>query len=69
MTDAPRRTPAQRIEHAARDARRAVALRENLRRRKEQARARKPVADGPASDGPASDEPASDGPASDEPPT
>jgi hypothetical protein len=40
MTDTPRLTPARRAEHAAREARRAKALRENLRRRKEQARAR-----------------------------
>jgi hypothetical protein len=40
MSDAPRITRAKRIEHAARDERLARALRENLRRRKEQTRAR-----------------------------
>jgi hypothetical protein len=40
MTDTPRVTPARRAEQAARDKRLAAALRENLRRRKEQARAR-----------------------------
>ncbi len=39
-THSPRLTPAKRQEHAARDARRAEALRENLRRRKQQARDR-----------------------------
>jgi hypothetical protein len=48
----PRLTPARRAEHAARDKRLAEALRENLRRRKEQARARddKPTADEGAAD-------------------
>jgi len=36
----PRLTPARRAEQAARDKRLAEALRANLRRRKEQARAR-----------------------------
>jgi hypothetical protein len=40
MRDTPRLTPARRAEHAARDKRLAEALRANLRRRKEQARAR-----------------------------
>ncbi len=44
MADAPQITPARRIEQAARDERLARALRENLRRRKEQARAREPDA-------------------------
>jgi hypothetical protein len=44
MADAPRLTGAKEIEHAARDERLARALRENLRRRKEQARAREPNA-------------------------
>ena len=39
MADAPRPTPAKRIEQATRDERLARALRDNLRRRKEQARA------------------------------
>lgn len=38
--EAPRLTLARRAERAARDKRLAAALRENLRRRKEQARAR-----------------------------
>jgi hypothetical protein len=41
MPETPHLTPARRAEHAARDKRLADALRENLRRRKEQARARK----------------------------
>jgi len=44
MADTPRITRAQRSRHAARDERLAHALRENLRRRKEQARAREPNA-------------------------
>jgi hypothetical protein len=40
MTEAPRLTAAKKSEQAARDERRARALRENLHRRKEQARAR-----------------------------
>jgi hypothetical protein len=44
---APRLTPGRRAEHAARDRRLAEALRENLRRRKEQARAREPGAPDP----------------------
>jgi hypothetical protein len=40
MSETPNLTPARRAEHAARDKRLAEALRENLRRRKEQARAR-----------------------------
>jgi hypothetical protein len=40
MPETPRLTPSRRAEHAARDKRLAEALRENLRRRKEQARAR-----------------------------
>ena len=39
MTDSPRLTPARRTKQAVREARLARALRENLRRRKEQARA------------------------------
>jgi hypothetical protein len=39
-SQAPRLTKARRAEHAARDKRLADALRENLRRRKEQVRAR-----------------------------
>jgi hypothetical protein len=40
VSDAPRLTAGRRAEHAARDKRLAAALRENLRRRKEQARTR-----------------------------
>jgi hypothetical protein len=40
MREPPKLTPRKRAEHAARDSRLAAALRENLRRRKEQARAR-----------------------------
>ena len=40
MTEPPRLTPTRQAEHAARDKRLAVALRENLRRRKEQARSK-----------------------------
>jgi hypothetical protein len=62
MADAPRLTSARRSAQAAREARLAHALRDNLRRRKEQARAReKPAVDGPDDAGPAdpgtSDEP------------
>ena len=57
MADAPRITGARRAEIAAREARLSHALRDNLRRRKEQARAReKPVAD-PPMDAAADDEP------------
>jgi hypothetical protein len=46
MSETPRLTQARRAEHASRDKRLAEALRENLRRRKDQARARanEPVA-------------------------
>jgi len=45
MADAPRLTQAkEKKEHAVRDERLARALRANLRRRKEQARARAPKA-------------------------
>jgi hypothetical protein len=40
MHDGPRLTCSKRVEQAARDARLAQALRDNLRRRKAQARAR-----------------------------
>ena len=46
MTDTPRISSAKRVEIAAREARLSRALRDNLRRRKEQARARQQ----PASD-------------------
>jgi len=57
MADAPRLTRAKRTEHAARDERLARALRENLRRRKEQARAREPRAGDLAGKAAAGDEP------------
>ena len=53
MTDAPRLSPTKRIEQAARDERLARALRENLRRRKEQKRARAPDSAKPAQASPA----------------
>ena len=57
MADAPRITGAKRVEIAAREARLSHALRDNLRRRKEQARAReKRAADRPM-DQAADDEP------------
>ena len=40
MRESPRLSPSRQAEHAARDKRLAEALRENLRRRKEQTRAR-----------------------------
>jgi hypothetical protein len=40
VNEAPRLTPGRQAERAARDRRLAEALRANLRRRKEQARAR-----------------------------
>jgi hypothetical protein len=40
MPESPRLTPSRQAEHAAREKRLADALRENLRRRKEQARSR-----------------------------
>lgn len=47
MADSPRLTPAKQAEHAARTERLARALRDNLRRRKEQSRAaeRSPASD------------------------
>jgi len=52
MADTPRLTPSRQAEQAARDKRLAEALRANLRRRKEQARAREDEAAPPASAGP-----------------
>jgi hypothetical protein len=50
MTESTRRTPETRIERSARQARLAQALRDNLRRRKEQARAQQQIRAGePAS--------------------
>ena len=51
MPDSPRVTPAKAAERAAREARLAAALRDNLRRRKQQARNR--AADRDAADAPA----------------
>lgn len=48
MPEDPRLTPARQAQRAARDKRLAEALRANLHRRKEQARARED--DGPASE-------------------
>jgi hypothetical protein len=42
MTDSPHLTAARQRRHAARDERLARALRDNLHRRKDQARARQP---------------------------
>jgi hypothetical protein len=43
MTDAPHPAPTKRIARATRDERLANALRDNLRRRKEQARAQQQI--------------------------
>jgi hypothetical protein len=62
MTDASRLPPSRRHDPSARDRRLARALRENLRRRKEQSRARQPRAPAPGGERPgdptAADEPA-----------
>jgi hypothetical protein len=57
MADVPRLTRAKAMEHAARDERLARSLRENLRRRKEQARAREAQAGDPADKAAGGDEP------------
>jgi hypothetical protein len=57
MADAPRTTGAKRVEIAAREARLSHALRDNLRRRKEQTRARETRVADPAVDKTADDEP------------
>jgi hypothetical protein len=57
MADAPRTTGAKRVEIAAREARLSHALRDNLRRRKEQARAREKRAAGRPTDAAADGEP------------
>ena len=63
MPDTPRLTPAKRRQQAAREQRLAQALRDNLRRRKEQAReqvgAREPRATAPSPDPGEGDEPPS----------
>jgi hypothetical protein len=56
MADSPRLTRATQKERAQRDERLARALRENLRRRKQQARAKEQPAAEPATD-PSGDEP------------
>jgi len=58
MADSPRLTRAKRDEHAERDKRLAHALRENLHRRKQQARSKvqreaRPAADPPPDEPPA----------------
>jgi hypothetical protein len=50
MTDAPCLTPQRGRERVAREQRLARALRDNLRRRKDQTRARAPQAADPAGD-------------------
>ena len=57
MSDAPRITLGKRVEIGAKEARLAEALRDNLRRRKEQARAREKRAGGLPDDQGANDEP------------
>lgn len=57
MTDAPRITGAKRAATAAREARLSHALRANLQRRKEQARAREKRAADRSIDNAATDEP------------
>jgi hypothetical protein len=52
MADTPRLTPSRQAERAARDKRLAEALRANLRRRKEQARAREDETSAPSSEEP-----------------
>lgn len=52
MADSPRTTPAKRAEHAERTERLARALRENLLRRKAQARAKELPATGRGGDEP-----------------
>jgi hypothetical protein len=56
MTDSPNLTRAKRSEHAAREERLARALRDNLHRRKQQARAKATRAAAPSA-GPATEEP------------
>jgi hypothetical protein len=58
MADSPRLTRAKREEHAERDKRLARALRDNLHRRKQQARGRAQCAAEPAADPPPGEPPA-----------
>ena len=57
MADTSRITREKQIEHTTREERLARALRENMRRRKEQARARQPRAGDPPDKVVPSDEP------------
>jgi hypothetical protein len=58
MTDSPELSPAKRLEHAAREERLARALRDNLRRRKQQARAKEARAAEIRADSPGDEPPA-----------
>jgi hypothetical protein len=58
MADSPDLTPAKRQQHAERKKRLARALRENLHRRKQQARAQQEGAAGRTADRTADDPPA-----------
>jgi hypothetical protein len=58
MTDSPNLTRAKRIERAAREARLARALRDNLHRRKQQARAQEARTATASAKQPASEPPA-----------
>ena len=58
MIDSPRLTRAKRDEHAERDKRLARALRENLHRRKQQARSKAQRVAEPAADPPPGEPPA-----------
>ncbi|HEX3953772.1 MAG TPA: hypothetical protein VHW90_09390 [Stellaceae bacterium] len=51
MSERPHLTQTKRIAQAAREERLAQALRDNLRRRKEQTRAREPLVVDPTGDG------------------
>ncbi len=59
MAEPSRPSPARQVERAERDERLARALRDNLRRRKEQARARQPHAGEQPDTATAGDEPTS----------
>jgi hypothetical protein len=58
MTDSPNLTRAKRIEHVAREERLARALRDNLHRRKQQARAKEAHTTTASAKQPASEPPA-----------
>jgi hypothetical protein len=57
MADAPRLTPAREAARIARETRSAQSLRENLRRRKEQARGREADRPGRPAAAPVTDDP------------